>query len=199
MIKKFKTLWSIAALFVLGVLICTMHVRQLKSGLNTMKRRSEHTLIVTSDAFQDGQRIPDKYTCSGDSVSPQISWSNVPSQAKTIALICDDPDAPREDPWVHWVIFNIPTTQQELSEAINADQEKLRDGSCQGINSFGKIGYGGACPPLGHGIHHYYFKLYALDMKLKLESGATKTDLETAMIGHIVATGELMGTYSREK
>lgn len=197
MAEKYKILLGVIAFLVVGVLICTTHARQLKSGLKTMKRRSEHSLVVTSDAFEDGQRIPGKFTCSGDDISPQISWNNVPEKTQTIALICDDPDAPRKDPWVHWVIFNIPASKNALPEAISPNQI-LSDGSCQGTNSFGKIGYGGACPPPGHGTHHYFFKVYALDAKLELEAGSTKSDLETAMIGHILATGELMGTYSRE-
>jgi len=187
----------VVAFSVGGAFICLMHKQKLHAQIETIRRRVQHTMIVTSSAFSDGQRMPDKYTCSGDNVSPDISWSNVPDKTQSFALICDDPDAPAGT-WVHWVIFNIPADTQHFPEAVSSDQQKLADGSCQGINSFGNNGFGGACPPPGHGKHHYFFKVYALDSRLDLGEQVTKQDLETAMIGHVLATGELMGTYSRD-
>lgn len=196
MTENHRAILLVVAFFVAGSFICAVHKRQLQAQIQTMKRRTQHTMVVTSSAFNDGQRIPDRYTCVSENVSPDIAWSNVPDKAKTIAIICDDPDAPAGT-WVHWVIFNIPANTQKLPEALPADQN-LAHGSCQGINSFGKTGFGGACPPKGHGRHHYFFKVYALDIKLDLDADATKQDLETAMIGHVLATGELMGIYSRD-
>lgn len=196
MTENHRAILLVVAFFIVGSFICAVHKRQLHAQIQTMKRRTQHTMVVTSSAFKDGERMPDRYTCIGENVSPDIAWSNVPDKAKTIAMVCDDPDAPTGT-WVHWVIFNIPAGVQRIPEAV-PHQEKLSDGSIQGINSFGKTGFGGACPPKGHGRHHYFFKVYALDRDLDLDVAATKQDLETAMIGHVLATGELMGIFSRD-
>lgn len=196
MTENHRAILLVIAFFIAGSFICAVHKRQLHAQIQTMKRRAQHAMVVTSSAFNDGQRMPDKYTCVGENVSPDIAWSNTPNKAKTIAMICDDPDAPAGT-WVHWVIFNIPADWQKVPEAVSSE-EILSNGACQGMNSFGKTGFGGACPPKGHGRHHYFFKVYALDTTLDLGPGATKQDLETAMIGHVLATGELMGTYSRD-
>ena len=148
---------------------------------------------VTSPAFKDGEFIPKKFTCDGDNMSPAIDWSGIPASAKYIALICDDPDAPRGT-WVHWVIFNIPVAAKGLAENF-PHKSTLPDGSRQGINDSHEIGYDGPCPP--GGVHRYYFKVYALDKAVNLESGATKTQLLRAMEGHVVAEGVLMGRYKR--
>ena len=149
---------------------------------------------VKSKAFVDGGRIPAKYTCDGVNVSPPIFWTNVPTAAKTIALICDDPDAPARV-WVHWVLFNVPANVTELAEKVPPDRN-LDNGGAHGTNDFGKIGYGGPCPPSG--THRYFFKLYALDKELDLPAGATKPQLLEAMKGHILAEGQLVGRYSRK-
>jgi len=148
---------------------------------------------VSSPIFEEGGMIPEKYTCDGMDVSPPLTWASVPEEAKSIALICDDPDAPLGT-WVHWVLFNLPADINELPEGILPERE-LESRARQGMNDFHKIGYGGPCPP--GGTHRYYFKLYALDVELDLEAGATKSDLIEAMEGHIVAEGQLMGRYSR--
>ncbi len=148
---------------------------------------------VTSSAFAEGGSIPAQYTCDGRNVSPPISWEGVPASAKTIALIADDPDAPRGT-WVHWVLFNLPATEKGLPEGVPAT-ETLPSGARQGRNDFGNAGYGGPCPPSG--AHRYYFKLYALDASLDLASGAKKDVLLKAMEGHVVAEGQLMGRYQR--
>jgi Raf kinase inhibitor-like YbhB/YbcL family protein len=150
-------------------------------------------LKVTSAAFAEGAAISSEYTCDGRNVSPPLAWDGVPANAKTLALIADDPDAPR-GVWTHWVVFNLPASERGLAEAVPAT-ETLADGAKQGKNDFGNAGYGGPCPPTG--THRYYFKLYALDRALSLPSGATKDQLLKAIEGHVVAEGELMGRYQR--
>jgi Raf kinase inhibitor-like YbhB/YbcL family protein len=148
---------------------------------------------VTSAAFQEGQPIPRQYTCDGVNVSPPLEWSGVPKTAKTIAIIADDPDAP-SGTWVHWVLYNLPADNIGFVENVPAT-ETLKAGGFQGTNDFGKIGYGGPCPPSG--THHYSFKVYALDAELPLKAGATKAELEKALEGHVLIQGQLMGTYRR--
>ena len=149
---------------------------------------------IKSSEFKEGSSIPAKYTCDNIDVSPPFEWSQVPAGVKTFALICDDPDAPGAT-WVHWVIFNIPGNLRELSENIPAT-DTLPNGAIQGKNDFGKIGYGGPCPP--GGTHRYYFKLYALDKDLDSKPGITKKDLLKAIEGHILDEVHLMGRYRRE-
>ena len=148
---------------------------------------------ITSTAFEEGGMIPAKYTCDQEDVSPQLVWDSVPEGTKSLALICDDPDAPMGT-WVHWVLFNIPAGVSELPENIPPERV-LDNGSRQGTNDFGRIGYGGPCPP--GGTHRYYFKLYALDEPVDLPPGATKAQLLQAISGHVLAEGVLMGTYQR--
>lgn len=153
-----------------------------------------HMKIETT-AFSAGQSIPQQFTCQGQDRSPALSWSGAPQNTKTFALITDDPDAP-SGTWVHWVIFNLPVSATSLPEAVPASDTAA--GGTQGRNDFGKIGYGGPCPPPGK-PHRYFFKLYALDTTLNLNVGAKKQDVERAMQGHILAQAELMGTYQRKK
>jgi Raf kinase inhibitor-like YbhB/YbcL family protein len=150
---------------------------------------------VTSSAFQEGTALPKQFTGDGKDVSPALRWTGAPTGAKSFAVICDDPDAPRKEPWVHWVLFNLPADQQDLVEGVPA-KEVLPSGARQGKNDFGNPGYGGPAPPKGK-PHRYYFKVYALDTMLDLKEGATKSQLEQAMKGHILAQGQLMGTYAR--
>jgi Raf kinase inhibitor-like YbhB/YbcL family protein len=145
---------------------------------------------VTSTAFKEGEMIPKKYTCDDRDVSPQLAWTAVPSGAKSIALICDDPDAP-VGTWVHWVVYNVPAATKDLAEGVRA----LPAGARQGINDFHKQNYGGPCPP--GGTHRYFFKVYALDAVLDLKEGATKGELLKSMEGHILDQGQLMGRYKR--
>ena len=158
-----------------------------------MTNVSDVKMVLTSTAFEEGEMIPKKYTCDGSNISPPIKWDSVPPQAKSLALIADDPDAPMGT-WVHWVIFNIPPSLSGLPESI-PPKDSLPNGSLQGKNDFRNSGYGGPCPP--GGTHRYFFKLYALDIMLQLKPGCTKADLLKAMQGHIVAEGQLMGKYSR--
>lgn len=147
------------------------------------------TFALTSSAFAQGERIPTKYTCDGEDISPPLQWSNPPQGAQSFALIMDDPDAP-VGTWVHWVLFNLPANIQELPE-----QATPPTGSQEGRNSWGRTGYGGPCPPSG--THRYFFKLYALDTTVNLTASADKAQLLRAMEGHILAQAEVMGTYSR--
>jgi Raf kinase inhibitor-like YbhB/YbcL family protein len=147
---------------------------------------------MTSPAFQDGQVISEKYTGHGDDVSPPLDWNGAPPQAKGFAVICEDPDAP-SGTFTHWVIYNIPATSKGLSENIPKG-ESLPDGSAQGKNSFGNIGYNGPAPPAGK-VHHYIFSVYALDIILQLSPGADSDDALKAMNGHVLAQGKLTGTF----
>jgi len=150
------------------------------------------TIRVISSAFAEGQPIPAKYTCDGEDISPPLNWSNIPQATKSLALICDDPDAP-VGTWVHWVLYDLPATVAEMPERVPTT-ETISHGAKQGINDFKRIGYGGPCPPHGS-KHHYFFTLYALDTETQLKTKATKKELVRAMEGHILAKGQLMGTY----
>jgi len=153
-------------------------------------------IAVTSRAFRSGERIPTEYTADGRNVSPPLKWEGVPSGAKSLALICEDPDAPK-GLFAHWVAYNLPPDSMELDEGVPA-QGKLPNGMTQGINGFGKPGYGGPSPPAGK-PHRYVFRLYALDEKLNLPAGATREQLTSAMKGHVLGEGELTGSYGRPR
>jgi len=150
---------------------------------------------LSSGAFRPGETIAKKHTCDGTDVSPALAWTDPPSGTKSLALVCDDPDAP-VGTWVHWVAWDIPPTARGLPEGVPA-QPKLDDGTRQGTNDFKKIGYGGPCPPPG-APHRYFFRLYAVDTMLGLAPSATKSALEKAMQGHTVGQAELMGRYGRQ-
>ena len=146
------------------------------------------SLELTSDAFMNGQSIPAKYSCVGKNISPALAWNEPPTGTQSFALIVDDPDAPMGT-WVHWVLFNIPAHARSLQENLDTSAMSI------GKNSSGNMRYDGPCPPSG--THRYYFKLYALDSLVNLLPGATKDELLKAMQGHILAQGELMGTFSK--
>jgi len=150
-------------------------------------------LILLSRAFKDGERIPEKYTCDGQDISPPLSIKGIDEKTKSFALILDDPDAPM-GVFDHWLIWNIDSKIQEIEENI-PKQEKVLKGAVQGRNSARKIGYMGPCP--SYGTHTYRFKLYSLDTKLDLNAGATKKELEKRMEGHIIQHALIRGTYSR--
>lgn len=155
------------------------------------------TLSIQSKSFRQNEMIPARYTCDGRDISPPLAWSGIPDEAKSLALIVDDPDAP--DPaapkmtWVHWVLYNIPVWVQGLEENIAA--ASLPAGTKEGINDWGRKGYGGPCPPIGK--HRYFFKLYALDTVLADLQKATKVEVEQAFKGRILAKAQLVGTYER--
>ena len=166
-----------------------------QASTNTAGSQQKSDMKLTSTAFKEGEAIPRGYTCDGANVSPPLEWTGVPKTAKTIAIIADDPDAPAGT-WVHWVLYNLPADGLGLFE--NTPQtETLNGGGAQGKNDFGKIGYGGPCPPSG--THRYFFKFYALDSELTLKPGATRAEVEQAMEGHIIGQAQLMGTYSRQR
>ena len=156
------------------------------------------TMIIQSQAFADGERIPLRHTGDGEDVSPPLKWLNVPGGTRELALIVDDPDAPTPEPWVHWLIYKIPPTVVELPEAVPRYPEVTQPaGALQGRNSWDAVGYRGPAPPRGHGTHHYQFRIYALDVPLKLVSNPDKKALLKAMEGHILDQGILTGVYQR--
>ena len=144
---------------------------------------------ITSSAFQQGGNIPSKFTCDGANTSPPLQISDVPSEAKGLVLIVDDPDAP-SGLFTHWTAWNISPQTSTVAEGSTPK-------GVHGTNDFGKSGYGGPCPPSG--MHRYYFKIFALDRELDLPAGARRGQLDAAMKGHVIAQGELMGRYSRKK
>jgi hypothetical protein len=144
---------------------------------------------ITSSAFQEGGNIPSKFSCDGANTSPPLQIADVPSEAKSLVLIVDDPDAP-SGLFTHWVAWNISPQTSTIAEGSTPK-------GVQGTSDFGKPGYGGPCPPSG--THRYYFKIFALDRELDLRSGAKRGQLDAAMKGHVIAQGELMGRYSRKK
>lgn len=160
---------------------------------------------LTSSAFQEGTKIDARHTTEGDDISPPLAWTDVPQGTHSLALICDDPDAPSPqrpatEPWVHWVIFNIPADVSGLPQGISREPESGQvPGARQGVNSWpnDNVGYRGPAPPPGSGQHRYFFKLYALDTVLELDAGATRQQMVEAMAGHILGEGQLMGVYER--
>jgi Raf kinase inhibitor-like YbhB/YbcL family protein len=148
---------------------------------------------IHSLAFQEGGAIPNLYSCKGKNISPPLSWGGVPAGTAGIALIVEDPDAPKGT-YIHWVVFNLPPDSKELPEAVPT-AAKLSNGAMQGVTSGRKNGYLGPCPPSG--THRYFFRIYAIDKKLDLKSGVTKSELLKAIKGHILAEGQLMGVFSK--
>ncbi|MEE8352968.1 MAG: YbhB/YbcL family Raf kinase inhibitor-like protein [Dehalococcoidales bacterium] len=152
-------------------------------------------LSMTSTAFAEGETIPVRYTCDGQDISPPLAWDSVPEGTQSFAVIVDDPDAPGGS-WVHWVLFNLPTDTRELAENLPKSGE-LADGSLQGRNGWGSIGYGGPCPPFGQ-THRYPFTLYALDIMLDLNAGASMQQVLNAMAGHMLGEVTLTGNYQSQ-
>lgn len=153
------------------------------------------TFQLTSTGFSDGQRIPKRFTCEGEDLSPPLAWSGAPPATRSFLLACDDPDAPAGT-WHHWSLFNVPATATDLKEGLSraAHVDAMR----QAINDFGEMGYRGPCPPRGHGTHHYHFRLLALDIdQLSVKERAKCKEVETAARSHVIAAAELVGTYSR--
>ena len=166
----------------------------LLTGCITKEDDYMEKISVLAEGFNEGDMIPDEFTCKSRDISPSISWKGIPDETKSITLIMDDPDAPGGT-FVHWVIYNMPAKTRNLPKGMPHDKT-LADGSMQGMTDFGQPGYGGPCPPSGK-THRYFFKVYALDMKINLPALASKSQVESAMKGHILAEGALMGTYRR--
>jgi len=178
-----QVFWRVAAGILVVVALPGCRASNVKGG----------TMNLTSTSFQ-GNQIPAKFTCNGAGISPQLSWSEPPAGTASFTLIVTDPDAPGRT-FVHWVIYDLPAETRELLEGMPG-LGQLTNGSRQGHNDFGEIGYGGPCPP-GNSAHHYHFALYALDAKLNLPTGAARAQVEAAMQGHILARGKLIGLYQR--
>ena len=154
------------------------------------------TLQLTSRDVRHGEPIAARFTCDGEDRSPQLTWTGVPVETRSFALVCDDPDAPRGT-WQHWLIYNLSPEVCELEAGVPPSPE-LPSGARQGLNDFGNVGYGGPCPPEGK-PHRYFFRLHALDIQLNLPPGVTRADLDGAMESHVLAVGTLMGTYERRR
>lgn len=163
--------------------------------LNTLNCNIIMAFEIKSPAFENGNVIPEKYTCDGENVSPPLKWHDVPAETKSLVLICDDPDAPLMT-WVHWLIYCIPPSKNGLEENIPR-KEVLEWGGKQGKNSWGKIGYGGPCPP-GKKQHRYFFRLYALNEELNLPAGLKKKELLKRIERHVIGKAEIMGKYGRK-
>jgi Raf kinase inhibitor-like YbhB/YbcL family protein len=183
-----RALFVLTALMFLGFALMDAKLLQAQRGM---------TLTLKSRVFDHGDTIPSKYTCVGADISPPLTWGGVPKTARSLVLIVDDPDAP--DPrapkktWVHWVLYNIPANISGLPEGMRS--AKLPPGTKEGLNDWKQTGYGGPCPPIGR--HRYYHKLYALDTVLEGMNTPTKTRIEAAMKGHVIAQTELVGTYQK--
>lgn len=149
---------------------------------------SDQPFTLRSDAFEHGQPIPAQHSCDGQDRSPPLSWSEPPPDTRSLALVVDDPDAPGGT-FTHWLAWGIDPPGGGLGEGERVPRE--------GRNDFGNTGYGGPCPPPGHGVHHYSFRLAALDSELDLAAGAGKQELEQALAGHVLTVAELIGTYER--
>jgi Raf kinase inhibitor-like YbhB/YbcL family protein len=151
-------------------------------------------ISLRSSAFANGATIPLVYTCVGENKSPPLKWSGVPAGAKALAVVVRDPDAPSGS-FVHWVLYNVPAGVSELPAGV-AKTESIAQGTDQGVNGRGQIGYAGPCPPPG-APHHYHFRLYALDNRVGLKAGASADDVEGAIKGHVLGSAELVGTFGR--
>jgi Raf kinase inhibitor-like YbhB/YbcL family protein len=155
-------------------------------------------LLVRSDAFENMSSIPAKYSADGQAISPPLSWSTIVSGAGSLALVVEDPDAPTPNPFVHWLLYNIPADLRGLPEDVRHEEiAAAARGAMQGKNSALKIGWTGMAPSKGDSAHHYHFQLFALDRRLDLAPGAGRTALFEAMSGHVIGRGALIGTYQR--
>jgi hypothetical protein len=177
-------------LFLAGLFAVFFLLAPVRSeSFSTISSETEINMNLTSSAFTQGQPIPTKYSCKGADVSPALAWDQAPTGTQSLALIMDDPDAPMGT-WDHWVLFNIPAATRSLAENFQPAAPIIT-----GRNSSGQNGYGGPCPPSG--THRYFFRLYALDTTLNLSSAANKKQVLAAIAGHTLASGELMGTFSK--
>lgn len=194
--RKFHGCTLLLALLSLLFLSCGRGKKPEQSSTAEQPTRGGTTMAleVTSTAFRNDETIPRKYTCQGEDVSPPLKFQGIPEGTKSLALICDDPDAPMGT-WVHWVAWSIPPSAPGLPEGAAKDAA-LPGGIRQGLNSWDKHGYGGPCPPAGK-PHRYLFKLYALDFEPELPDTATAREVEIAIRGHIIAEGQLMGKYEK--
>lgn len=184
-------------LFFVSVGIFGVGILEAKKEIKKSETKKEvKKMEIKSQSFKAGERIPKKYTCDGEDISPELSWSGFPPETKSFVIIVDDPDAPIGT-FNHWVVYDIPVNINSLPENLEKKAE-LPNGIKQGRNDFGKIGWGGPCPPPGHGTHRYFFKIKALSVeKLGIPPGATKSDVLKAIEGKVLDEAEIYGTYSR--
>lgn len=196
---RFLEIRHVSVLTLLGAIGCGSGSAPLPSSPPGLP-----ALHLSSPAFPEGGTIPKAFTCDGADRSPPLQWSGIPQAARSLVLICDDPDAP-SGTWSHWVVFNLPPDVTSLQEGIAAELAAAAEPSpavkqmfrttMQGKNDFGKIGYGGPCPPSG--THRYVVRLYAVDRGLDVPTGATRAEVLRAIEGHVVAEGKLTGKYAR--
>lgn len=174
-------------------------MRKRRAGRTAVEEiESGEPLEIECLSWADGQAIPPRYSRDDTNDSPPISWARLPEETQSIAVICEDPDAAGEAAFVHWVIYNIPPKHPGLPEGISKTAQPLEIPGCvQGLNHFGEIGYDGPQPSRGHGVHHYHFRVFALDAVLPIEERITKERLIDAMRGHVLASGEIVGTFHR--
>jgi len=181
----------------IGFLILLMPMASCGNSVTRSEQVQESStpgFQLESSAFKEGATIPKQFSCSGENISPALRWTAPPPGTRSFVLIVDDPDAPG-GVWTHWVVYNLPALVREIPENV-PKQDDIPGGGLQGRNSFGKVGYGGPCPPPGK-AHRYFFHLYALDTVLSLKAGAGKQDVLNAAKGHIRARTELMGRFGR--
>ncbi len=168
------------------------------AGTRVRSSQKPAVLAVTSPAFQDATDIPARYAGIGENISPALSWSTLPEDCASIAILCEDPDAPGTRAFSHWVLFNVPPTLPGVQEGIEPGPNPPElQGASQGVNDFGRVGYDGPAPPRGHGPHRYRFEIYALDERLNLPSGVTALAVRPVMKTHVLGKGVLVGLYSR--
>lgn len=184
--KKF----NLVLILIIVILALVFVFKQKNTDQNENFDKVKEGNMKLTTVFAYNESIPSKYTCDGEDAAPELNISEVPSNAKSLVLIVDDPDAPMGT-WVHWLVYNIPVSTAKI------DAKNLPKEAKQGMTDFGRVGWGGPCPPSG--THRYFFKLYAIDKVLDLPDGATKTQLEQAIRDHIVEKTELIGLYKRIK
>jgi Raf kinase inhibitor-like YbhB/YbcL family protein len=170
-----------------------------KLAWNKPELAGSNIISVQSEAFENGSAIPFKYSADGLGISPPLSWSNLPQGTQSVAVVVEDPDAPTPEPFVHWLVYNVPAGINAIPENVGHDATISEIGSAmQGKNSSLKIGWAGMAPPKGDTLHHYHFQVFALDRTLDLKPKAGRTELFNAMAGHVIGRGEIVGTYQRQ-
>ena len=194
MLRRPKALCEVLARLVACALLVGLFLAAVPTFAHDEGWPHAHVFALRSPPLEANPVMPDRFTCQDADISPALSWHDPPELTKSFVLIMEDPDAPGET-WVHWVVYNLPSGARELPEGVAVEPE-LADGTLQGANDFGGIGYGGPCPPPG-ALHRYVFRLYALDAVLPLPAGATKAQVLQAMTGHATDRAELIGRYQR--
>lgn len=194
--KKEFVYLTVGCFVVLSLIMASCKAKESEDEVSSsaFEEDVKTTIVLSSTAFKEGEKIPVRYTCDGQDISPDLTWDESPQLTEVFVLIVDDPDAPGGI-FTHWVLFNIPSNIYQFGEGVPT-QGQLENGTLQGKNDFGRIGYGGPCPPKGSS-HRYRFTIYALDQRLKLEAGVSKKQVVNAMQDHILAQGRLTGTYQR--